>query len=818
MLWSFANGQYWCGSDFSSAKEKSDYVALLSKSSKKARKGTQYEIYIKPKVIHGQQTPSSLSTAQVFQLIDKLNEVFIAINVKFLIEGNNVEHIYDDNFVDLKTENEGNLRSKYDNKDGINLYFTHTITRPDLSQLNGYTSLPNLSKGSNAILLSYLDNSTASFSLLKEKIICHEFGHYFGLLHTYQDSNHNDISKRELVTRGVGANCSTTGDLLCDTSSDPYERAPSIFSLECTEKLPSNLQDLNGEMYSPPTDNYMSYQEKCGFRFSAMQYQTLESGLNIRLSPLAEYSITKNVTTFISLTNLDKKEYCVGETITINFQKSENFEPKNKIKVEISNKNSENFREITDFEVINESQIKIRTDQTWEEGSNYRLIIKSTLPYSESPISQSFQIKSLPTVEIINSQNTVNSGDLVQIKINFGGSGPWQFKDWDGNLFKGITSNSISFIVPVVESRAFSISEIGNFCGILDLTTTVFVETIKPSILIQSNGEFCNESSITLPTIGIKNAENTDYYEIQIIDNQKIFDVLPIVTPNTVQFNMPKELLKDKYYKLKILGKKLGEFSNTIPFIVKNPPQPPGVITPLKVCSGTENYKLKANGQNLKWYNSESTNNFTYGVLLNTMQPSQKNYYVSQSDSNNCESPRNKIEVIIEDPISGEISGNSNIMLGETAYIHLSLKGSSPWNININEIGNFIINTSETNIAVNPTRNTQYELKNISNYCGVGTTIGVANVLVTTILGNNLDQEGTVKVYPNPVIGKVINYEVIGEEISEIVIISEDGKSILNMMNNNKAEGEIDLQNLSSGKYIIKFKGSRRNYYKKIIK
>ena len=820
LFWCTANCQSWCGSDFTTSQDKMNYIGLLSKSKPltKARKGSNYEINIKPKVIHSQQKTAGISNAQIFELIDKLNLVFAEINVHFIVDNNNIEHIYDDNFYDLKTENDGNLKLKYDNKDAINLYFTHSIIRPDLSQLNGYTNLPNLSTGSNSIILSYLENTTSEFSLLKEKIICHEFGHYFGLLHTFQDSNNEDLTKREMVTRGIGANCSTTGDFLCDTPADPYERAQFIFSLDCNDKLPVDLIDFNGDFYRPPTDNYMSYQEKCGFRFTPMQYQTMESGLNIRLSPLAEYSLSKNISNFLSITKLDKNIYCKGESIIANFQVTGNFDPKNQFKVEISNNNSQNFKEVVSYEVINNSQIKIKTDQSWENGSNYRLIIRSTFPYSESPLSQNFEIKSLPSVEITNSQNIVNSGDPVQLKITFGGSGPWQFKDWDGYSYTGITSNTINFNVPVLESRVFGISEIGNSCGILNQKPSVYIEALKPTISIDSQGVFCKETLIKLPISGLKNIENSNYYQVQMTNNQQTSNILPIITPNFIQFYLPQEFQKDKTYSLKVLGKKLGEFSNTMSFLVKTPPEQPSVVTPLNVCFGSENYFLKANGENLKWYNAENTNDYVLSVLLNTMQSSKKVYYVSQSDTNRCESLKSKIEVTIEDPVSGEISGNSILMLGETGYIHLSLRGSSPWSINIDEIGNFIINNPETNIAVNPIRTTQYELINISNNCGIGTTSGIANVLVTNILGNYLNQEETVKVFPNPIIGKSLKYEVVGDKISEIIVITEDGKIVLNMLLDDKSKGEIDLQTLSSGKYLLKFRGGRRNYYRKIVK
>ncbi len=820
LFWLSANGQSWCGVSTFSSKEKKTFLELLEKvkPQKNLRKGTTYEIYLKPKVIHDSKGSVTISSQQVFDLVNKLNQDFLPINIQFIVEGNSIAHIEDEQFYNLKTENDGDLRSKHDSNEGINLYFVNSIVRPDLSQLNGYSSLPNLSQGSNNVVLSYSNSSPSGFALLKEKVITHEFGHYFGLLHTYQDSNHEDVSKRELVTRGVGANCNTTGDMLCDTPADPFDRIPSIFSLSCNEKLPTEIADFNGENYLPPLDNYMSYHDKCGFKFTSMQFQKMESGLNVRLSPLAEYKITKNVANFLSLTNLDKIVYCKGENIILNYQKTGSFDSKNQFKVEISDKNGENFREVFDFEVLSDEQIKLKVATTWETGSNYRLIVKSTLPYSESPVSQNFEIKSLPSAEISSSQKTVNRGDSFYLNLNFGGSGPWNFTDWDGYKYSNITSKSISFSLQEDSSRLFSIGQISNECGTLEQSPSVFVEILQPSIKIESNGVFCNETLITMPLTGIRTNESADYYQLQIRNLSQIINILPNFVQNSIQFYLPQEIQKDKTYALKIIGKKMGEFSNTLSFIVKSPPPQPSIITPLHVCNGTENYFLTANGKNLKWYTEESPENFTFSVLLNTKQAYKKNYFVSQSDSNGCESPKSKLEVNVDEPVDAILTGNTNIFLGDSTFIQINLKGSPPWNVSIDPLGDFNINTSEIKIAVNPPLSTEYRLNSVSNYCGTGSVSGLASVVVLTVLGNELFENQEIRVYPNPVAGQKIKYEILKDKISEVQIFSSDGKIIKKEFYKKNSIGEIDFGNLTAGKYHLKFFGEKKTYYYQVVK
>lgn len=105
---------------------------------------------------------------------------------------------------------------------------------------------------------------------LSEFSLARHMGTYFGLFPT----NHGD-NLDELVN---GSNCETTGDFICDTPADPYDKAPSggpyveiglheptcLFILEDT--------DANGEHYQPDLGNIMSPYFWCHCGFSRQQY------------------------------------------------------------------------------------------------------------------------------------------------------------------------------------------------------------------------------------------------------------------------------------------------------------------------------------------------------------------------------------------------------------------------------------------------------------------------------------------------------------------------------------------------------------------
>lgn len=103
----------------------------------------------------------------------------------------------------------------------------------------------------------------------------HEFGHYFGLHHTFGPANIG-ISGKELVD---GSNCDTDGDKICDTPADPKideddESGHNIPQPEYTTDgclWTGVIRDRNGQLYNPDLSNYMSYQTDCRDHYTIAQ-------------------------------------------------------------------------------------------------------------------------------------------------------------------------------------------------------------------------------------------------------------------------------------------------------------------------------------------------------------------------------------------------------------------------------------------------------------------------------------------------------------------------------------------------------------------
>ncbi len=109
--------------------------------------------------------------------------------------------------------------------------------------------------GFSYILSSRANNLVLSqFDLNNPKIVAHEFGHFFGLYHTFEERL---FGKDNFAPHS----CTKAGDLICDTPPDPgavYE----IYVNHATCEM-VGFKDKKGNKYNPILNNYMSYYKPC---------------------------------------------------------------------------------------------------------------------------------------------------------------------------------------------------------------------------------------------------------------------------------------------------------------------------------------------------------------------------------------------------------------------------------------------------------------------------------------------------------------------------------------------------------------------------
>jgi hypothetical protein len=122
----------------------------------------------------------------------------------------------------------------------------------------------------------------------------HELGHCLNLLHTHE------------TARGVeainGSNCSTAGDLVCDTPADPRLG---------TNNVNGNCEYFGGNGFNPLTNNIMSYsRDLCRDEFTNGQSYRMRYA--IQNEPILQNVVSNSCTTISEVNNI-----CYPQTKTI---------------------------------------------------------------------------------------------------------------------------------------------------------------------------------------------------------------------------------------------------------------------------------------------------------------------------------------------------------------------------------------------------------------------------------------------------------------------------------------------------------------------
>ncbi|WP_338876660.1 T9SS type A sorting domain-containing protein [Spirosoma sp. SC4-14] len=160
----------------------------------------------------------------------------------------------------------------------------------------------------------------------------------------------------------------------------------------------------------------------------------------------------------------------------------------------------------------------------------------------------------------------------------------------------------------------------------------------------------------------------------------------------------------------------------------------PTVSDPIiEICLGATAQPLEAVGQNLKWTDPNgvvTTTAPTPPTLNATVKPDGDVYYVTQTGTNGCESPKVAIRVFVQTPPTMSIAGTTTVNLGMEVPLKLSFTGVGPYRY---KLSNGLSGTSikDTTILVIPERTTTYQVLEVANKCGVGLPGNGATATIT---------------------------------------------------------------------------------------
>lgn len=222
----------------------------------------------------------------------ELNKQFKPINIEFYYSGSSFNYYPNTTFYNNKQTSTEEIDFYNSNmvNNAINLFVSKTVKNfaPNGPVVGGWAYITPTTKSDNKI---WINNAT----LNDNKSATHEFGHYFGLLHTFNNST-NNVIYRELVTRNFNevaprlpANCSTTGDYLCDTASDPRGNGDAAVT-NCV--YTGTVKDANSDVFNPTISNYMDYNYACiPNNFTSGQFGRMKDGLLIVTNPSNNFTL-----------------------------------------------------------------------------------------------------------------------------------------------------------------------------------------------------------------------------------------------------------------------------------------------------------------------------------------------------------------------------------------------------------------------------------------------------------------------------------------------------------------------------------------------
>ena len=258
---------------------------------------------VKIHIVTNDDGSGGIDINDVLSEFDEVNTYLQNSFVEFYV-CDDVNYINSSSLYDFDSDTQQDLLFENHQADILNVYFVNDISFGEGGAC-GYTYLPgNSNQYYDAIVM---DNDCTTST--DGTTLTHEFGHHLNLIHTHGPQNGSLTD--ELV---IGSNCSSAGDLLCDTPADPELGYSNVNDVNCLYSVAGTPPtDAQGFLFDPDTSNIMSYApQACTNTLSDEQYARMYAGYHAFKNYYACPSLNVN---FSSVENAID----CGEQLVVNF-------------------------------------------------------------------------------------------------------------------------------------------------------------------------------------------------------------------------------------------------------------------------------------------------------------------------------------------------------------------------------------------------------------------------------------------------------------------------------------------------------------------
>jgi hypothetical protein len=223
--------------------------AIAATATVAAPANAPYHLPLAIHIVRRSDGTGGISLNQLSLALRDLNQVWQPAGIQFFVYGG-IDYINSDTHFNVPNvrANQDALRQVNPVANTVNVYFTN------LADLCGQSSFTNdMFQG---ILMDIscagVASNTSSFA--------HEVGHYFDLFHTHETFP-DSAGKPTKIECPNGSNCSTAGDLICDTPADPNldDKVNDSCSYTGSDAIPTGCGTTP---YNPAPRNLMSYSTK----------------------------------------------------------------------------------------------------------------------------------------------------------------------------------------------------------------------------------------------------------------------------------------------------------------------------------------------------------------------------------------------------------------------------------------------------------------------------------------------------------------------------------------------------------------------------